>query len=125
MLCFPSQWSHQWTIRALISAESDDVLSVSSDWDAKFKVKVYDDYLPREGFYVSFNLDWGNYKENATNSDEEVYFPLNYKVGKYYAETYIESKVGRSYWSADNTVTIKSTISAKESYESIGFFSFF
>ncbi len=134
--------------QTLISAESDDALSASSDEDTlektyfydedgeeyvddtvvthnvvkyygdedtKFKVKVYDDdYLPMEGVYVSFRLDWGNYKEKATNSNGEVYFPLNYKVGKYYAETYIESEDGRSYWSADNTVTIKSTIPAKE-----------
>lgn len=92
-----------------------NVVKYYGDEDTKFKVKVYDDdYLPMEGVYVSFRLDWGNYKEKTTNSNGEVYFPLNYKVGKYDAETYIESGDGRGYWSADNTVTIKSTIPAKE-----------
>lgn len=92
-----------------------NVVKYYGDTDTKFKVKVYDeDYNPQDGVYVSFRIDWGNYKEKTTNSKGIVNFPLNKKVGKYYAETYIESEDGRSYWSAENTVTIKSTIPVKE-----------
>ena len=92
-----------------------NVVKYYGDEDTKFKVKVYDeDYYPEEGVYVSFRIDFGNYKEKTTNSNGIVYFPLNYDVGEHSVETYIESDDGRSYWSADNTVTIKSTIPTKE-----------
>jgi len=92
-----------------------NVVKYYGDTDTKFKVKVYDaDYYPEEGVYVSFRVDWGNYKEKVTNANGIVYFPLNYKVGKYYVDTYIESEDSESYWYADNTVTIKSTIPTKE-----------
>lgn len=91
-----------------------NVVKYYGDEDTKFKVKVYDeDYYPEEGVYVSFRIDFGNYKEKTTNSNGIVYFPLNYDVGEHSVETYIESDDGRSYWSADNTVTIKSTIPTK------------
>ena len=92
-----------------------NVVKYYGDTDTKFKVKVYDeDYYPAEGVYVSFRVDWGNYKEKVTIANGNVYFPLNYKVGTYYVDTYIESDDGESYWYADNTVKIKSTIPTRE-----------
>ena len=92
-----------------------NVVKYYGDTDTKFKVKVYDeDYYPAEGVYVSFRADWGNYKEKVTNANGNVYFPINYKVGTHYVETHIDADDGASYWSAYNTVKIKSTIPTKE-----------
>lgn len=91
-----------------------NVVKYYGDTDTKFKVKVYDDdYNPMEGVYVSFG-QYGKMKEKTTNSKGTVYFPINYKPGKYYVETQIDSEDGESYWLAENTVTIKSTIVTKE-----------
>lgn len=80
-----------------------------------FKVTVYDDdYIPMDGVYVSFSFDGGKYKEKTTDANGNVYFPLNYKAGKYIVETYIETEDGTGFWSAYNTVKIKSTIHAKD-----------
>lgn len=85
------------------------------DKDTKFKVKVYDnDYKPEKGVYVSFGKLFTKYKEKTTDSNGVVYFPINYKIGTHEVETYIESEDGESYWSAYNTVKIKSTIPTKE-----------
>ena len=92
-----------------------NVVKYYGDTDTKFKVKVYDDdYNPMEGVYVSFGKSLGKMKEKTTNSKGIVYFPINYKPGKYYVETQIDSEDGESYWSAENTVTVKSTIVTKE-----------
>ena len=92
-----------------------NVVKYYGDTDTKFKVKVYDeDYYPEEGVYVSFGRVVSNYKEKTTNINGIVYFPINYKVGTHDVETYIESEDGQSYWSAYNTVKIKSTIVPKE-----------
>ena len=91
-----------------------NVVKYYGDTDTKFKVKVYDEnYNPEKGVYVSFGKI-GNLKEKRTNSHGDVSFSINYKIGKYEVETYIESEDGSSYWSAYNTVTIKSTIPTKE-----------
>ena len=90
-----------------------NVVKYYGDRDTKFKVKVYDeDYNPEGGVYVSFGKI-GNLKDKKTNHNGIVYFPINYKVGKYEVETYIESEDGLSFWSAYNTVKIKSTIPTK------------
>ena len=90
-----------------------NVVKYYGDRDTKFKVKVYDeDYNPEGGVYVSFGKI-GNLKDKKTNQNGIVYFPINYKVGKYEVETYIESEDGLSFWSAYNTVKIKSTIPTK------------
>lgn len=92
-----------------------NVVKYYGDKDTRFKVKVYDDdYNPEEGVYVSFGKLLGKYKEKTTNSKGIVYFPINYNVGTYNVETYIESDDGDAYWSAYNTVKIKSTIPTKE-----------
>ena len=91
-----------------------NVVKYYGDKDTKFKVKVYDnDYYPESGVYVSFGK-MGSMKEKTTNYNGVAYFPINYKVGKYEVETYIEAEDGQSYWSASNTVKIKSTIPTKE-----------
>jgi len=88
-----------------------NVVKYYGDKDTKFKVTVYDDdYYPLEGVYVSFGKFGGKYKERTTNSYGNVYFPINYKVGSHEVETYIESDDGSGYWSAYNTVKVKSTI---------------
>ncbi len=92
-----------------------NVVKYYGDKETKFKVKVLDeDHNPQGGVYVSFGEFTTKYKEKTTNSKGIVYFPINYKVGKYYVETYIESEDGSSYWSAENVVKIKSTIPVKE-----------
>jgi len=92
-----------------------DVVKYYGDTDTKFKVKVYDDdYNPLEGVEVSFRIDMGKYKEKTTNKYGNVYFALNQKPGKYYAETYIESEDGKAFWSTYDLVKIKSTIPTKE-----------
>lgn len=92
-----------------------NVVKYYSDKDTKFKVKVYDDdYNPAEDVYVSFSVDYGKAREKTTDSNGNVYFALNMKPGKYTVETYIESENGKAYWSAENTVKIKSTIPVKE-----------
>ena len=91
-----------------------NVVKYYGDRDTKFKVKVYDeDYNPEEGVYVSFG-EIGHQKEKRTNKNGIVYFPINYKVGQYEVETYIESEDGKSSWTAYNTVKIKSTIPVAE-----------
>lgn len=92
-----------------------DVVKYYGDRDTRFKVTVYDDdYYPLEGVYVSFGQWGGKYREKATNSYGNVYFPINYKVGSHEVETYIESDDGRGFWSAYNTVKVKSTIMKSE-----------
>ena len=92
-----------------------NVVKYYGDKETKFKVKVYDeDYNPQGGVYVSFGQFAGKYMEKTTNSKGIVYFPINYKVGSHMVETYIEAEDGVSYWSAYNTVKIKSTIPVKE-----------
>ena len=90
-----------------------NVVKYYGDKATKFKVKVYDnDYYPESGVYVSFGKI-GHLKEKTTNHNGMVYFPINYKVGKYKVETFIESDDGQSFWWAYNTVKIKSTIPTK------------
>ena len=92
-----------------------NVVKYYGDTDTKFKVKVLDDdYEPMEGVYVKFNTWVGKEREKPTNYNGNVYFPINYKVGKYSAWTEVEADDGRSYWYAENTITIKSTIPTKE-----------
>lgn len=92
-----------------------NVVKYYGDTDTKFKVKVYDeDYYPAEGVYVSFGKQFGSQKEMVTNRNGIVYFPINYKVGTHDVETHIDADDGVSYWSAYNTVKIKSTIPVKE-----------
>ena len=92
-----------------------NVVKYYGDRDTRFKVTVYDDdYYPLEGVYVSFGQWGGKYKERTTNSYGNVYFPINYKVGSHEVETYIESDDGRGFWSAYNTVKVKSTIMKSE-----------
>ena len=92
-----------------------NVVKYYGDTDTKFKVKVYDDdYNPMEGVYVSFGMFAGKLKEKTTNSHGNVYFPINYKPGKYHVETRIDSDDGEAYWGAENIVKIKSTIPTKE-----------
>jgi hypothetical protein len=63
---------------------------------------------------VSFGKQFGSQKEKVTNRNGIVYFPINYKVGTHDVETHIDADDGASYWSAYNTVKIKSTIPTKE-----------
>jgi hypothetical protein len=92
-----------------------DVVKYYGDTDTKFNVKVYDDdYYPESGVYVSFGKAWENSKEKRTNAKGMVSFPINYKVGSHYVETRIDAEDGKSYWTAYNTVKIKSTIPTKE-----------
>ena len=92
-----------------------NVVKYYGDTDTKFKVTVYDeDYYPAEGVYVSFMDDVGNTKEKVTNANGNVYFPINFKVGTHYVDTQIDSEDGESFWYAENTVKIKSTIPTKE-----------
>lgn len=92
-----------------------NVVKYYGDKDTKFKVKVYDDdYNPAEEVYVSFSVDYGKAREKTTDSNGNVYFALNMKPGKYTVETRIDSEDGKAYWSAENTVKIKSTIPVKE-----------
>lgn len=92
-----------------------DVVKYYGDKDTKFKVTVYDDdYYPLDGVYVSFGQWGGKYRERTTNSNGNVYFPINYKVGSHEVETYIETDDGSGYWSAYNTVKVKSTIKKSE-----------
>jgi hypothetical protein len=80
----------------------------------KFKVKVYDDdYNEESDVCVSFGKDWTHLKEKTTDGYGNVFFPINYKVGKHKVMTYIECDGSSSYYLAKNTVTIKSTIKAK------------
>ena len=91
-----------------------NVVKYYGDSSINFKVKVYDeDYYPESDVAVSFGK-YGEMREKSTNSYGIVYFALNYGVGKHEVETYIESADGSSYWSAFNTVVIKSTIPTKE-----------
>lgn len=91
-----------------------NVVKYYGDTDTKFRVKVYDDdYYPESGVYVSFGK-YGHMKEKRTNGNGVVYFAINYKVGTHDVETYIQSNDGSSYWSAYNTVKIKSTIPTSE-----------
>lgn len=92
-----------------------DVVKYYGDKSTKFKVTVYDDdYYPLDGVHVSFGQWGGKYRERTTNSNGNVYFPINYKVGSHEVETYIESDDGSGYWSAYNTVKVKSTIKKSE-----------
>jgi len=92
-----------------------NVVKYYGDKDTRFKVTVYDeDHNPQGGVYVSFAKVPKDYKQKVTNSKGVVYFPINYKVGTHDVETYIEAEDGVSYWSAYNTVKIKSTIPTKE-----------
>lgn len=91
-----------------------NVVKYYGDKDTKFRVKVYDDdHKPEDGVYVSFGELFGKYREKTTNSNGIVEFSINYNVGTHDVETYIESD-GEAYWSAYNTVKIKSTIPTKE-----------
>ena len=91
-----------------------NVVKYYGDTDTKFKVKVLDnDYEPLEGVCVKSG-EIGSQKERFTNANGNVYFPINYKVGTYYFWTEVEADDGRSYWYAENTVKIKSTIPTKE-----------
>lgn len=91
-----------------------NVVKYYGDTSIGFKVKVYDeDYYPESGVYVSFGR-YGEMREKSTDGNGVVYFALNYEPGKHEVETYIESEDGSSYWSAENTVWIKSTIPTKE-----------
>ena len=90
---------------------TSDVVKYYGDKDTKFKVKVYDNnHKAQQGVYVSFGEDFENMKEKVTNSKGNVYFPINYKVGKHTVETYISAEEGTNYWYAMNTVKVKSTI---------------
>lgn len=94
---------------------TSDVVKYYGDKDTKFKVKVYDNnHKAQQGVYVSFGEDFENMKEKVTNSKGNVYFPINYKVGKHTVETYISAEEGTNYWYAMNTVKVKSTITPKE-----------
>ena len=92
-----------------------NVVKYYGDTDTKFKVRVIDDdYEPIGGVCVKFDGGNGKQKEKFTNYNGNVYFPINYKVGKYYTWTEVEEDDGSSYWYAENTITIKSTIPTKE-----------
>ena len=94
---------------------TEDVVKYYGDKDTKFKVKVLDnDHKAQKGVYVSFGEENGKSSEKVSNANGNVYFPINYKVGKHQVETRIEAKDGKCYWSAVNTVKIKSTITPKE-----------
>lgn len=93
------------------TVKTRDVVKYYGDKSTRFKVTVYDDdYNPLKGVYVSFGQWGGKYKEKATDSNGNVYFPINYKVGSHEVETYIETDDGEGYWSAYNTVKVKSTV---------------
>lgn len=92
-----------------------NVVKYYGDKDTKFKVLVLDDdYNPIGGVYVKFDVYSGKVKEKLTNSKGIAYFPINYKVGTHYVETELECDDGRSYWYAENTIKIKSTMPTKE-----------
>ena len=94
---------------------TEDVVKYYGDKDTKFKVKVLDNnHKEEKGVYVTFGEVNGKSSEKASNSHGNVYFPINYKVGKHQVETKIMAKDGKCYWSAANTVKIKSTITPKE-----------
>lgn len=94
------------------SVVTSNVVKYYGDSDRKFKVAVSDkDKNPKSGVEVSL-IKSGKYVKKTTNSKGVVYFPLNYKPGTYEVETYIEGDEG--FWSAFNTVKVKSTIPVKE-----------
>lgn len=90
-----------------------DVAKYYGDNDKKFTVKVFDkNHKPLEGVSVSL-IKEGKYKIKKTDSNGIVNFPINYNVGTYDVETYIEQD-GGSFWSAYNKVKVKSTIPSEE-----------
>jgi hypothetical protein len=102
------------------TVETHNIVKYYGDEDTKFKVKVYDeDYNPEKGVYVSFGKDWDHLKEKETNKNGNVYFPINYKVGKHSVMTYIEcadyddGTPNLNYFLAKNKVTVKTTIVSK------------
>lgn len=92
-----------------------NVVKYYGDKDTKFRVKVYDiNRQPKENESVSFSYQFKPYIKKTTDKNGIVCFNINYKVGTYDVETYIESEDGKSFWSAFNTVKIKSTIAVNE-----------
>ena len=92
-----------------------NVVKYYGDKDKKFAVKVLDDDgNPEKDVEVSFYNVYKGYKYKSTNSKGMVYFAINYNVGTYDVETTIDSEDGNGFWSAWNTVKIKSTIPTKE-----------
>ena len=94
------------------SVVTHNVVKYYGDSEKKFKVVVYDkDKNPQSGVKVSLIKD-AKYTKRTTNSKGVAYFPLNYKPGTYDVETYIEDDNG--FFSAYNTVKVKSTIPVSE-----------
>ena len=92
-----------------------NVVKYYGDKDTQFVVKVYDkNNYPEDGVYVSFEKFGGKTREKTTNANGIIKFPINYKPGKYDVQTRIDCDDGQSYYYADNTVTIKSTIPTNE-----------
>lgn len=92
-----------------------NVVKYYGDKTTKFKVEVYDSNgNPQKGAEVIFSRLSDNSKTKTTGAGGVVYFPINYKVSKYFIHTMVQVKGVNGDWESDNYVTIKSTIHPKE-----------